>query len=173
MLPALILIALAQSAAPAPPPDAARCTAAEHRQFDFWIGDWEVHSAQGRLLGFNRITPILGGCALQEEWNSADGKVRGVSLNAYDPADSRWHQAWVDTAPSRLALVGGLAGRDMVMEQRPPTGGPGAGAVQRITWRPLPDGRVRQLWESSSDEGRTWTTAFDGYYSRRSPGARP
>jgi hypothetical protein len=31
----------------------------------------------------------------------------------------------------------------------------------------LPDGRVRQHWETSKDGGATWTTAFDGYYRRR------
>ena len=40
----------------------------------------------------------------------------------------------------------------------------GAAADQ---WQPLPDGRVRQLWESSKDGGETWTVAFDGYYARR------
>ena len=91
------------------------CAASEHRQFDFWIGEWEVRSGDGRLLGNNRITSILSGCALQEEWTSADAKVRGVSHNAFDPNDGRWHQAWVDTTPSRLDFVGGLVDGRMVM----------------------------------------------------------
>jgi len=37
----------------------------------------------------------------------------------------------------------------------------------RITWRVLPDARVRQLWETSSDGGATWTTSFDGYYEKK------
>jgi hypothetical protein len=37
--------------------------------------------------------------------------------------------------------------------------------VQRITWSREADGSVRQLWESSSDGGRTWTAAFDGIYT--------
>ena len=36
----------------------------------------------------------------------------------------------------------------------------------RITWTPLEDGRVRQHWQLSRDDGATWTTAFDGLYSR-------
>lgn len=39
--------------------------------------------------------------------------------------------------------------------------------MQRIAWTPLPDGRVRQHWESSTDAGANWSTAFDGYYTRR------
>jgi len=50
----------------------------------------------------------------------------------------------------------------MVMESDP------ASVVrQRITWSREPDGRVRQLWESSKDGGRSWTTVFDGLYVRQ------
>ena len=42
----------------------------------------------------------------------------------------------------------------------------GSAPIQRITWTPLPNGRVRQLWETSTDHGVTWTTAFDGLYGR-------
>ena len=34
---------------------------------------------------------------------------------------------------------------------------------QRITWTREGDG-VRQLWETSKDDGETWETAFDGRY---------
>jgi hypothetical protein len=40
-------------------------------------------------------------------------------------------------------------------------------SVNRVTWQPLPDGRVRQHWEASEDGGTTWKTAFDGYYTKR------
>jgi hypothetical protein len=163
----LLLVISAQSAAAPTTSAPPSCSAPEHRQFDFWIGDWEVRAADGRVLGSNRITAILGGCALQEEWTSAGGKVRGVSINAFDPADSKWHQAWVDTGPSRLALTGGLVEGRMVMEQRTPASGTSPAQIQRITWTPLPDGRVRQQWEVSTDDGHVWKSAFDGYYSRR------
>ena len=84
-----------------------------------------------------------------------------MSHNSFDPSDRKWHQAWVDTSPSRLNLIGALVDGRMVMEQRTETD------VQRITWTPMPDGRVRQLWEASCDGGLTWKPAFDGYYSRR------
>src|SRR3954467_12481658 len=34
----------------------APCGTPPYRQFDFWLGDWEVRSAAGQLLGHNRIT---------------------------------------------------------------------------------------------------------------------
>ena len=34
-------------------------------------------------------------------------------------------------------------------------------------WTALPDGRVRQFFEISTDDGATWVTWFDGYYTRK------
>ena len=163
-----LLLLLLQSSTPATaaavPP---ACRAGEYRQFDFWVGDWEVRDPQGRVVGHNRIAPVIAGCALREEWTSADGKNVGTSLNAYNQTDQRWHQSWVDNAGTRLDLVGGLRAGAMVLEQRQT--GASARDVERITWTPLPAGRVRQHWQSSKDGGRTWTTAFDGTYVRLAP----
>ena len=40
--------------------------------------------------------------------------------------------------------------------------------LNRITWTPNKDGTVRQLWEASTDQGKTWQVAFDGLYRRKS-----
>ena len=85
--------ALAQQPAPAP---AQPCAAPEYRQFDFWVGDWDVHDPSGKRVGENRITRIHNGCALLEEWRG-DGDVTGSSLNLYDKQRSKWHQTWVDS----------------------------------------------------------------------------
>ncbi len=161
-----LLLFLLQSGTPATAPAVPpACSAAEYRQFDFWVGDWEVRDPQGRVVGHNRIAPVIAGCALREEWTSADGTNVGTSLNAYNQTDQRWHQSWVDNAGTRLDLVGALRAGAMVLEQREARDSPGD--VQRITWTPLPDGRVRQHWQSSKDGGTTWATAFDGTYARR------
>jgi hypothetical protein len=45
----------------------------------------------------------------------------------------------------------------------------GAVAPFRGLWTPLPDGRVRQLFEQSNDGGETWVTWFEGFYTRTQP----
>ena len=44
-----------------------------YRQFDFWIGDWEVFNPQDQRVGSNRIDKVLGGCALHESWRGGTG----------------------------------------------------------------------------------------------------
>jgi hypothetical protein len=154
--------ATSAAGAPKPPP----CAAAEHRQFDFWLGEWDVVDAAGKGVGHNHIEQAHGGCALIEHWAGAGG-VTGTSLSIYDRDQRRWHQTWVDSGGGLLQLDGGFTGGSMVLagiatDAETPTGT----ARQRITWTPLPDGRVRQRWESSPDDGRTWNVAFDGWYTR-------
>jgi hypothetical protein len=141
------------------------CATAEHRQFDFWIGDWEVLTPEGNLAGHNLIEGILGGCAVSESWTGSRGGV-GRSYNAYDRMHRKWHQTWVDNSGSVIQLDGEFAGGKMVLvgEGRDSTGGK---VLNRITWQETAPGAVRQLWEQSADGGKTWTTSFDGRYKKR------
>lgn len=152
--------ALAQDEAPpASPPQP--CSSEQHRQFDFWLGEWSV-TQNGQPAGHNRIERVENDCVLAETWRSAAGNFTGRSLNLYDQARGAWHQTWVDTGGTLLLLDGGLEDGRMVLSGTRP-GPNGAPVTDRITWTPNPDGSVRQQWESSSD-GTNWTTAFDGLY---------
>jgi hypothetical protein len=153
------------AAPPAPAVPPRPCAAPGFRQFDFWIGDWEVRTPDGRLAGTNKIEAILEGCALQERWTGSGGS-RGTSLNFYEPGAGIWNQVWVDNEGTVLRLGGGLRGGRMILEGRTQDG-PTPAAHHRITWTPLDGGRVRQHWESSADAGATWSTLFDGLYARR------
>jgi hypothetical protein len=165
IIPLLSAAALATAVVQPAQAGDAPCTAAEYRQFDFWFGSFEVRTADDKLAGHNVIEPTLGGCAFTEQWTGAGGS-QGRSLNFYDRSDGKWHQVWVDDHGRPLYLVGGFDGTSMVL-QGETRGGDGNVRMQRIAWTPLLDGRVRQHWESSTDAGANWSTAFDGYYTRR------
>lgn len=139
------------------------CDGPEYRQFDFWIGDWDVTAGE-QAAGTNSIRSLHGGCVLQENWQSAgpDG-ISGSSFNIYDRATGKWHQTWVDAGGTLLQLDGGLVEGAMVLSGSRPAQGGGT-ALHRISWTPRPDGSVRQLWEVSQDHGVGWTVLFDGLY---------
>jgi hypothetical protein len=64
--PGAAALALALAAVPAmsqTPPPPKPCSTAEHRQFDFWVGPWDVFAPDGKKAGDNRIEAIDGGCA--------------------------------------------------------------------------------------------------------------
>ena len=140
------------------------CNSAAHRAFDFWVGEWQVHGANGKLAGSNTITKAHGGCVLREQYRTPRD-YSGESLNIYDARRKLWHQTWTDSTGLLLILEGGLQDGKMVLEG---TGADAAGAPinHRITWSPNVDGSVRQHWESTNASGQ-WTTAFDGKYTRK------
>jgi hypothetical protein len=162
---------VAPPVAPKVPPPA--CQAPEYRQFDFWLGAWDVFGPKGKQVGSSRIESVLGGCVIAEFWTSASGPVGdGRSHNLYNAQTKRWEQFWVDASGSRLVLSGGLRRGAMVLEGEQSVADPKTGVRQRerITWTPNADASVRQLWESSGDGGKTWTVAFDGTYRRADAG---
>lgn len=155
------VLALVTSISQAVPP--APCGAPENRQFDFWVGDWQVHRPDGSLAGLNRITLEYGGCVIHERYSTGRGYT-GESLNTYDAVRKVWHETWVDDSGLLLTLEGHWDGKSMRLEGI----GPGPDGVlekQRIRWTPNSDGSVRQLWESADGNG-AWTVVFDGRYTK-------
>jgi hypothetical protein len=143
--------------------DGGPCAAPEHRQFDFWLGDWRVHRPDGVFAGLNRITSEYGGCVIHERYSNGRG-YSGESLNVYDATRKVWHQTWVDTQGLLLTLEGGWNGKAMVMEGTIVQAG--KPSRQRITWTPNTDGTLRQLWEATNPAGE-WTVVFDGRYTQK------
>ena len=153
--------------APAPPPPA--CTGPEHRQFDFWVGYWDVYpTGKPKPVAHSLIERLYAGCTIRENWMPLSG-TPGGSLNNYSPEDKRWHQTWLDSSNSRAEFAGGLVGNKMVL-----LGfwrgfnGPGQDGWVRMTYTPNADGSVRQLGEASTDHGLTWQPNFDFTYKKSS-----
>lgn len=174
LLPCLLVLsslACAQTPATSSPSSsaskAATCTDAKHHQFNFWIGEWDVTNPAGKAAGHSRIDAILDGCVIMENWTGAGGS-NGKSFNIYNATLDRWEQYWVDNGGTRLMLSGNLVNGAMVLEGRQDKPDPKTGIVQRerITWTPNDDGSVRQHWERSVDNGKSWQSSFDGMYRR-------
>lgn len=133
-----------------------------YREFDFWLGEWNVTS-DGNQAGVNFITSQLDGCLVEENWTGAGGG-QGRSMNAYDAATGAWSQYWMDQFGLHLRLEGGIESGAMVM-QGPRALPSGGFAIDRITWTPEANGDVNQFWAFSLDDGATFpATVFDGDY---------
>ena len=135
------------------------------REFDFWLGEWEVRAESGARYGINHITRERGGCVLVERWESDRGGT-GISLNYVDPASQRWVQNWVGSGGTIIDIRGGLKDGSMLLEGTIQYVSSGQSNAFRGLWTPLEDGRVRQFFEESTDGGKTWQAWFEGFYSR-------
>ena len=160
-LPDLVLTAAFVMASSAAGAADNACANPHSREFDFWIGRWEVTNADGSVAGHNRIEPIVDRCVLQETWSGVSGSA-GTSLNFFDTTRGKWRQFWVWREGTTLELEGGLENGAMVLEGNSIEDG--QPVSNRITWTDPPGDAVRQVWEVSKDGRKTWTAIFDGTY---------
>jgi hypothetical protein len=140
----------------------ADCSAQPYRDFDFWLGRWEVHLADGKRAGSNLITASDDGCLIEERWSGAQGG-RGYSMNFYEPGTSGWRQLWV-SRDVIIEIAGQLVDGSMVLTGTISYRGSGETRPFRGRWTPLDDGRVRQFFEERVSD--TWQPWFEGFYSK-------
>ena len=135
-----------------------------YRQFDYWLGEWDVEVQDNRVAR-SSVQLILNECTIFENYWRLDGTYAGKSFTVWDRADKRWEQRYVDTTGVSADWFGVLDDGRMVFHQRPAEGT--KGPTQRMIYTKEGPDRVRQTIETSNDDGKTWSTQFNGLYIRK------
>lgn len=139
--------------------------AAEHHQFDFWVGEWAVVAPGGQDAGKSKIERAIDQCAIVENWWGVTGNT-GKSLNLYNSATKKWQQFWVDNSGTSTLYVGERVGNEMrfMADSWNKDGKP---IKRKMTFVALEPDKVRQIGETSTDDGKTWKVEYDLTYLRR------
>ncbi|NMP30730.1 hypothetical protein HII17_04060 [Thalassotalea sp. M1531] len=143
------------------------CSSEEYRQFDFWIGEWQVTNPANNQVSISKISLINNNCSILEEYQTPSG-YQGKSLNIYNQQTKQWHQTWVDNTGLLLQLNGEFKQGVMTLSGLT-VDNKGQEVLNKISWKKLSDGRVNQVWQTSTDKGKHWQTLFDGYYQKIQP----
>ena len=124
----------------ASPTTSPRCADPEYRRLDFWVGDWDAYEAEDRTraVARARVDVILGGCALHETYEQADGLV-GESFTTYDAPRKLWHQTWVTNRGQLLMIDGRFQGDHLTLEG-PQGDANGQATIVRGVWMPQAGG---------------------------------
>lgn len=142
----------------------------EHRQFDFWVGEWDVRpytTPTAAPTALSVIERANGNCTIVENYYTKGGYV-GKSFNIYDAVERKWRQFWNDNGGTVIEFFGEYDTAEKAMKYRSESVNPqGQKQMGKMTFYNLGADKVRQLWEASTDDGKTWTIAFDGLYTRR------
>ena len=140
-------------------PQHASCSAAEYRQFDFWLGDWDAFDVGGSTpVARVRVDSLLEGCVLRENYEGADGH-KGQSLSIYDRSRKVWHQSWVTNRGELLTIEGKFENGEMVLSGADLTADGKERRVRGI-WKPE-GAEVRETAVTSTDARKIWTPWFD------------
>lgn len=154
--------------------EAASCPAPEARQFDFWLGEWEIENRQRSPrqvddprwsdtgTTHSRVESILGGCAILELLHGmlSWGQIEGFSVRTYDPEDGRWHLVlnWpseMRPEPGFFTLTGAFDHhRAEIFAERP---GPEDTTMRiRYTFSDIRHDSFRWDMAQSTDGGNLW-----------------
>src|SRR5947209_4919758 len=111
------------------------------RQFDFWIGDWDLTWGEGQR-GTNSVKAILDGRVVMEEFDSGpEESFRGISVSVYNTHTGTWHQTWVDNQGSYLDFTGGFSNGVMELSREmsipAKEGEPSRIIMQRMVWHDI------------------------------------
>lgn len=149
------------------------CSAPEYRQFDFWVGEWELswpasETSEGKPgRGTNRIEQALGGCVIVENFNGMPGMdLRGMSVSTFNERKGKWQQTWVDSAGSYLDFIGEFQDGQMILV-REAVVSPTRKFLQRMVWKNIQRDSLDWSWERSDDGGKTWRVLWPIHYVRK------
>ena len=140
----------------------------ENRQFDFWLGTWDVYEG-GEKVAESRIERLAGSCAILETYSQPDG-YSGKSINFFDATLGKWRQIWVDEVGTVSEFAGAVKERMMRFEGRTHTRD-GKEILRKMEVSAGDADSVRQYSERSDDGGRSWSVAYDLHYRRHAPEA--
>jgi len=141
----------------------------ENRQFDFWVGDWEVApTSGGPTVGISHVERALGDCVIWENWTSLGPTgSAGKSYNVFNPDLKRWEQFWVDNVGGMIHFYGALdkGVMDFYTDEIPQADG--KNLKRHLQFFNLGPEKVRQFSQGSNDGGKTWFVEYDFTYDRK------
>jgi len=146
---------------------------APERQFDFWLGEWDVRNLTLSGKSFRdsgsalaRVHPVVDGGAVLEQWSgTARGdRLIGSSLRAWDPALGRWviWLNWHGGSPAGFSVMHGARNGER-LEQFPPDDA----TRSRYAFSQLHEDSCQWDEARSEDGGESWTSSWVMQFTRR------
>jgi len=151
------------------------CERPEQKQFDFWVGDWDLTSPgtkSGEVLHHhNTVKRILDSCIVQENFVGSSApdqapQLIGTSVSVFDVQSGKWKQTWVDNQGSYLDFTGEFKDNQMILS-REATRPDGTKVLQRMVWKNITPNEFDWSWERSKDKGQSWEVLWPIHYKRK------
>ncbi len=168
LLAVIVVPASATGVAGVPPEDP--CGGLQRKQFDFWVGEWDLTwpgEKPGETgHGTNSIRRVMDGCVVQENFSGGDSMhLRGTSVSAFDAGSGSWKQTWVDNEGGYLDFAGEFKDGQMILQRE--TIRNGEKILQRMVWKNITPNELDWSWEASRDRGKTWQVNWPIHYKRK------
>jgi hypothetical protein len=148
---------------------------AESRQFDFWVGTWDVNlrvqqedlSWKDSIQAEARIYPICFGKAVLELWDSPN--IKGYSLRYFDVKQGKW-VLWLNWPGQNSSGSSSLSGSfrhgrgDFTSTNQRPDG---SASISRYSFNDIGPNSLRWDDSYSDDGGKTWRNQWIMEFTRK------
>lgn len=151
-------------------PDPVPCDSAGHAQFDFWLGDWDVHwtYSNGRSgVGKNQVVREFAGCVVTERYQDITTGFSGTSLLGYNTKNGMWTQTWLDNQGDTFTAVGKRTGGKITLDLHRPEG---VGPLLRVVFEDFTPNSLTWRFQGRATTGAAWSDFMVSRY-RRIPGS--
>lgn len=151
--------------------------AEKQRQFDFWLGEWDVNlrvrqkdfTWKDQHKSVARIYSILDGKAILELWSENQNGINGYSLRYYNPKKDKW-DLWLNWAGKNRSGTSGMEcifrhKRGECFSERKID--EKTNLISRFTFSDAQPNSVRWDDAFSRDGGKTWSNNWIMEFSRR------
>lgn len=156
------------------------CPAPEARQFDFWIGEWNVVNRGLTAEGWvetgratTKVFPVLDGCAIVELWRGTawNRKTLGFSVRNFNPETGKWFLLlnWPDAGVPDFGSLEGVFNHGRGEFFLDATDAQGKPEKKRYTFSDATPDSLRWDAARSGDDGKSWTTYWIMEFTRRDP----
>ena len=136
----------------------------EFRHLDFFVGEWDLQ-IQGQSVQSTNVRLELADCIVHQDDTVQNG-YQAKATHFYNAELGKWQQAYIDTRGA-FALWTGEFKDGVLTYSREAVATNGAKTSHRSTFTKIDADRIHQVYEHSTDGGKTWTTTFDAFYVRR------
>lgn len=138
------------------------CATPEDRQFDFWVGEWDVMGTGHRaLVAESTITLADEDCIVMENWRPfSSGHAHSISV--YDHANRHWRQYYAGAGIAPTEYTGVLDAAGVLRFDID-----GSSPRKRMNYQRIDANTVRQWGEQYDEATHAWTTTWDLTYRRR------
>jgi hypothetical protein len=168
LISAVGIVALAPAASRAAEPGACAASA-PGRQLDYWLGDWVVTNPGGAgNKSSSTVRLALDQCVVIESWSDHQGH-DGENIFGYSAEEASWRGMFFDNRGHVHVFVEGKVDGGAAQFSGPSRGAHGEAVLNRIRLVRVAPEHLEQIWEKSTDNGRTWTQQFRLEYARRAP----
>ncbi len=136
-------------------------------QMNFMLGRWDLFT-NGSLIGNSITDTILNGHVIEENFTELPpDPFLGKSWITYNEYEHHWEMTQVDNQGNHSFFIGNKEDNKIIYERNFKTR-KGEDRIQRLIYYNISNDTFDWTFDTSADNGKTWTVYYNVHYSRKS-----